>query len=240
MTRRTTPVLLAVALVAVLTAGLVTAARGPRHDGPTPRATQSTDRYAALDVAVAHLNRARAAVLTDVTEVTNGATAVDSADLVAAQGDPAPLTSRWVAVDRAVATAGTAVGRLARDARDYAHALDALAVGARTLSGRTRSAVDAVVAAGRAERDALTEYAATAGQVWPRYVDLAAREHRWYDRASGGWYRSRQEAADAYAVFLVEVRDRIDAGRSRLMAVSERTRTAAATMERALAATRAP
>ena len=203
-----------------------------------------------LDAAIGGFNAARTQVLTSTAAVVAGAMALDKADDACATGS----ASRAAAVRPPARAAGgkvrTAVAALPLLLRAYGRAADELAAAAKaatSLDAGQRAAIDAVVTGGRAEAAAADAFRVAGRTAWPAYDQLNDQQSLWLDRASSGWYRDRQEAANAYAVLLTDLRPALDRARTLLQRVdaarrpiSERERGALARADTALATLRSP
>jgi hypothetical protein len=124
-------------------------------------------------------------------------------------------------------TRAARLGRIGMPAAitEYRRALAALSKASPAVSGAQRTALADVVRDGRAEADAIEVYLRGLNAAWPRYDALSADEDVWSQHATAGWYRTRQEAADAYAVLVRSKRAALDAARARL--AQETTRVSA-------------
>lgn len=111
------------------------------------------------------------------------------------------------------------IGMLAAVA-EYRRALQQLAAAAPAVAASARPALQAAVRDGGAEAVAVEAYRRQLSAAWPSYDALSADEDVWSSHAVSGWYRSQQEAANAYAVQVSDKRTALDAARRRLAAAA--------------------
>jgi hypothetical protein len=168
-------------------------------DVPTGQA-QPQPQLAALDAAVAEVDRSRAALLGAPAAVTAAATALDAADEACTTGDRGRAAAARRPARQAVAAVGPALDAAPGQAQAYRAALDGLERAGSGLEPAQRDAVAAAAAAGRDEATAAAASTAAARAAWPAFAALSTVQSTWLDRVSAGWYRTQAEAADAYVV----------------------------------------
>ena len=205
---------------------------------------------ARLDAAITGFNTARAQVLASTGAIVSGAKALDAADAACATGSRDRAQAARPAARAAGGKVRTAVAALPLRVRTYTRAADELAAAtkaATSLTDEQRRVLDEVVAGGRAESAAADAFRVAGASAWPAYQTLNANQSTWLDRASAGWYRDRQEAADAYLVLRSDNSAALERARTLLQRVdtarrpiSERVRTAVAEADAALASLRSP
>ena len=189
----------------------------------------------------------RRAVLDALTSVQTAATALDETDTVCltGRGTAARTSHRKATPLASVAQQRLTVlpGALAR----YRAALSSLTAASVAVTGAARTALLRAVTAGQAEITAVAAFRATAVGVWPHYRHLEDLEGTWITRAVTPWYRTDNEARDAYIVLVEDSRPALNAARTRLGAAVQavqapvRDQSAALTMaDRALDAVRTP
>jgi hypothetical protein len=198
-----------------------------------------------LDLAITAFDKARGQVLTATGDVINAAIALDAADDACAAGATTAASSARAKARAALPKGRTALAVLPTRLTGYQHALDALAVAekkATRLTPGQRTALDAVVAGGRAENRAADAFRVAGKTAWPAYVSLDAAQSLWLDRRLGGWYRNVEEAAGGYAVLVQDDRSALGQARTLLERVdtarrpiSERVRVALSAADVALA-----
>lgn len=162
------------------------------------------DGLRALEVAIADLGPARRAVLAAQGAVVDGFTAVDAVDEAAVAGEHDAASERRAAADGPEKQSRAALAALPDLLGTYDRALEALR-SADVASGPALDTVQhgrmaAVLRTGAAEVDAMDDLRVAGNGAWATYGRLRAAYEVWVERAENGWYRTRQEAADAYAV----------------------------------------
>lgn len=216
---------------------------------PGPVQARATG-LARLDAAIAAFNTARAAALNATGVIIAGATALDAADEACASGSRARASSARPAARAAGGKVRTALAALPLRVKAYDRAtaeLSAAATAASSLSADQRAAVTSVVDGGRRESAAADAFRVAGASAWPAYEEQNRVQSRWLDRALAGWYRTDQEAADAYSVLSDDNRVALDRARTLLQRVdaarrpiSERERLALKRADAALASLRSP
>jgi hypothetical protein len=166
---------------------------------------------------------------------------LDEGDALAAAGNAAGLAPVRDRTHGTVARATAAVARLPESTRAYADALDGLATAAQGagLTSGQRQALVGVVVRGADERRALEAFLASVNGAWPAYLGLDTVEATWATRAGAGWYRSTQEAANAYAVLGGNARAALGAARPALAQADAARVSAGTAMTDALRTARA-
>ncbi len=193
MTRRATAI--AATLLAVL------AFAGCESGHGEPREAVQTRFLERLSAAITDLNTARQHLADDAAAISLAAERLDDVDAVAVRGDRTAVRGRRPAAAAAVSKAAAAARRLGKDVTTYDRAVAALgAAGDEGLDATQQAAVQGVVTAGRDELGQLHSYATVIATVWPRYESLDENQLLWLARASNGWYRNQDEAANAYVV----------------------------------------
>lgn len=203
---------------------------------PTPTPSPNPARYTALNAALATVDLTRERLVRDVEAVRAGASAVGSVDAIAVTGDPSPLAPHWTYVVDATNSATATLRHFAADLLAGRRAVTALHSPARRLPSDARRSLDAVIAAARAEEEAMTAYLQVARLVWPRYADVAGRQRVWYARATAGAYPSQAAAASAYEDLLAGVRTSLGNAQSTLSRYDAAVRAAVTATDSALAA----
>lgn len=203
-----------------------------------------------LDSAIGAFGTARAQVLRETGNVIAAAIAVDAADDACAAGATNAATAARATVRTATPRARLALSVLPARNATYSHALDSLAAAERaatSLNADQRAKVDAVVAGGRDEKAAADAFRVAGSSALPAYAQLDATQSTWLDHRIAGWFRTQQEAADAYVVMRQEGLPALQRARTRLervdatrRLVSERERAAVAAADTALASLRRP
>ncbi|HEU0129606.1 MAG TPA: hypothetical protein VFQ85_01265, partial [Mycobacteriales bacterium] len=184
---------------------LLVAALACQHGGPgSPRPTGAQTRFLdRLSSAIDGVNAARKRIAGDARALGTAAAALDDVDAIAVTGDRSAVRNARPAAARAMTAATPAAGRIGADVQAYDAALTALAgAGREGLDAEQAAALDGVVTAGRAEVVVLRSYGTVVTTVWPRYAGLDEAQKTWLARASNGWYRTQQEAAGNYVVFV--------------------------------------
>jgi hypothetical protein len=203
------------------------ACSGSSDGAPSPAA--SARHPDSIDRAIIGVNGARRELATAMDRIVVAANRVDSLDRAAATGKD----ERFRDVRRRGPVDPTEVDALVGDVpaqvTAYATALDALSAATQHSDVRPRqvSAVRQVVAIGRSEANADSQFARAVELSWPVYATLVGKQSLWYDRASTGWYRGSDEAASAYAVLIAPDRPATDHA-SQVFATADRTRRDAA------------
>ncbi len=115
-------------------------------------------------------------------------------------------------------TRAARLGRIAMPAAltEYRRALSSLQTASPAVSGAAKEALADVVREGGVEADAVQVYLRGLSAAWPQYDALSADQDVWTSHAVSGWYRTKQEGADAYAVQVGSKRAGLQAARSRL------------------------
>lgn len=228
--------------------GLLAGCGGPaKQPGPVQVRDTGLTR---LSAAISTFDRARTAVLTRSGDLIAAAVALDEADAACAAGTIGAARTARAKARAALPKAHAALRDLPQRLSAYGTALSRLAAAqkaATSLSADQRAALDEVVRGGRAENDATNAFRVAAVTAWPAYDALSAEQSTWLDRRVAGWYRTPQEAADAYAVMVRDGRPALERARTLLQRVdtarqpvTERERTALATAAAALAVLRTP
>ena len=189
-------------------------------------------------------------MLASTAVIVKGAMALDAADAAAESGSRSRTAAARPAARAAGGKVRTALAGLPLRVKAYQRAADELAAAAKaapSLDDAQRTAIADVVAGGRAEAAAADAFRVAGRTAWPAYEALNDQQSLWLDRASSGWYRDQQEAANAYTVLgednraaLARARtllQRVDAARR---PISERERGALARADSALASLRSP
>ena len=195
------------------------------------------NELAALNTAIGSVNAARLAISADVTHVTKAAETLDRADSLGATGNRQEMRPVRAVADVQVPRARAALARLPGELATYTTALGALetATERSRLTDGQRAALTTVVASGVGERIAADRFARDAKVVWPEYDALDQLERTWLLRARGGWYRDREESADAYAVLVGGRRPTLERARLALSRADAVRAQAAAAMGSAVA-----
>jgi len=217
------------------------------QSGAGAGATRTSPPVVGLDGALGAFDRARAALLASGDAVTRAAAALDDADAACAQGDRSGARAPRTRARAAVRPARTATTRLPAQVAAYRTAVDRLSAaagGVRGLAEGQRQALADVVTAGRAEAQAYDAVAAATRRGWPSYSALDRAESTWLERSTAGWYRDRQEAANAYAVLVTDRRAALETARAGLQRADaergpalQRVRTAVGAADSALGLT---
>jgi hypothetical protein len=205
---------------------------------------------ARLDAAIATFNTARAQALNATGVIVAGATALDAADEACATGSRTRAAAARPAARAAGGKVRTALAALPMRVKAYDRAATDLAAAAKaatSLTDEQRAAITAVVDGGRRESAAADAFRVAGATAWPAYEEQDRVQSRWLDRAQGGWYRTEQEAADAYSVLSDDNRPALDRARTLLQRVdaarrpiSEAERLALKRADAALATLRSP
>ena len=226
-----------VVLLSVVAIASGCAQEGSRRTNLTPqeRPADSTASLVRLDAAVAEVNRTRTDLLRAPAAVTAAATALDAADEAAASGARSSARSARATVREAIPPAETALAATAQRAADYRSALQALQQAGAQVPA-SEDALAAVATAGEVEAAALGSFGHSARKLWPAYTALDKAQALWLERASAGWYRSDDEAADAYAVLVRPQRADLAAARTALREADAAWRPATERQRQALAA----
>lgn len=222
-THRLTSVLLAVAL---------SGCGGGRSDEPPV-----DPGIAALGTAITAVGTARADVLLATEAVVAGAVALDDVDEAATAGERAATeAARARSATTTPATAKALAGLPAR-LTAYSEALDALATAeadARSLDQSQRGLLAAVGTTGAAEVKAVDRLRRTGNGAWSTYSRLDAVSRTWLERSTAGWYRTKAEGRQAYAVLLGDLRAALDKARPALQRADAASRAAARRVSTAL------
>jgi hypothetical protein len=227
---------------------LLAGCNGPRRvEGPVIDRNTGLGR---LGTAITAFDRARAQVLNATANVVTAAVALDAADAACAAGTTTAASNARAKARAATPKVITSLAALPARLTAYQGALAALAAAeqaATSLSAEQRSALDAVVTGGRAEARASDAFRVAGKTAWPAYVKLDAAQSLWLDRRLGGWYRTVEEAADAYAVLVRDDRPALERARTLIervdtarRPVSDRVRLALAAADDALEPLRSP
>lgn len=202
---------------------------------PGERRSDPAQSLVGLDSAVAEINRTRSDLLKGAAAVTAAATALDAADEASASGARDRARTARATVRSSVPAAEAAIAAGQQRAADYRAALQALQQARSALPPDVMQALAAVSAAGEAEAAALEDFGASARRAWPAYAALDDVQARWLERVGAGWYRSEDEAADAYAVLVRPQREALIAARKTLRRADEARRPATERLRQALA-----
>ncbi len=225
------------------------AQEGTRRTDLTPeeRPAGPAQSLQRLDAAVAEVNRTRAELLRAPAAVVAAATALDAADSASATGARSAARTARATARTAVPPAEATLAATAQQAARYRAALQVLQQAGTALPAPAQDALGPVVAAGEGEAAALESFGTSAGRAWPAYAALDKAQALWLERAGAGWYRSDDEAADAYAVLVRPQRAALSAARTALREAdaarrpaTERQRQALAAADEALGSLRAP
>lgn len=189
-----------------------------------------------LGEAISFLTQKRAAALEGAARSAQVASALDRADAACATG----IRDRCRSARPSTPTSAvvSALRRLTEQIDSYANAraeLSAAAAAAPALSAEQQAALERVVATGGAEITALSALRRQASRVWPAFRKLDRVQARWLERRTAGWYRSRDEAADAYAVLTDQVRATLAVARPALASADVALTGAMRAMNAALA-----
>ena len=196
---------------------------------------------AAVEAAVPSLERARAAVTSELDAVLKAAAQIDARDAAGARGDrdtmhtlvrANPFDDTHISAVAAATTSGAA---------SYVASVDVLSAAAAKaqLPSSQKAALTSVVDAARADAAAAQSLSALVAHNWPQFNALGALELKWLMRARSGWYRNQSESANAYAVLTARVRPRIENARPALAHAADRRQQAADRYRAAVAAFRA-
>lgn len=192
---------------------------------------------AALGAAITAVNDARSTVLDATAAVAAGAIGLDDVDEAAAAGERAAAKA---ARDRAATTtraATEALAALPAQLEAYRAALLALesAEGAaESLDQAQRGLLAAVGTTGAAEVAAVDALRTTGNGAWATYTRLDRVSATWLERATAGWYRTKQEGRQAYAVLVGDLRQALDKARPALQRADTASRAAARRVSTAL------
>jgi hypothetical protein len=201
-----------------------------------------------LSTTITGFSRARAQLLQGTSSVVAAAVALDAADAACATGGIDASSAARARARAATGKGRTALAALPAQLSAYGRAIRALALAEQattSLSPAQRNAVQAVVSGGRSEAAATDAFRVAGTSAWPAYAQLDATESTWLDQRVTGWFRTQQEAANAYAVMREEglpalqrartLLQRVDAARR---PVSDRESAALAAADTALASLR--
>lgn len=196
----------------------------------------AAEQLAALDAAVADVDRTRAALLASADAAVDAARGVDAADEAAATGQ-----RELVATARRTARAASerlrdALAAVPEQAASYRRALTALPAAALPLEPAQQEPLRAVADAGEQEAAALEAFAARVRELWPAYAALAQVQATWLERSQRGWYRTDAEAAGAYVVLRRPVLPEVEQARGALQQADAARRPATDAMRRAVTA----
>jgi hypothetical protein len=228
-------------VLVLLAVGMVGCASPRRVAGPVIERDTGLRR---LGASITAFDAARGQVLRATGEVVAAALAVDEADAACAAGATTAASRARARVSADLPKAKSSLSALPARLTGYQRALSALAAAeksATSLDADQRSAVDAVVAGGRAESNASDAFRVAGVSALPAYVALDAAQATWLTRRTSGWYRDPQEAAAAYDVLVRDQRPALDRARQLLQRVdaarrpvSDRERSAVAAANTAL------
>ncbi|MEA2484383.1 MAG: hypothetical protein QOC55_2330 [Thermoleophilaceae bacterium] len=221
---------------------------GPRRvEGPI---IERDTGLRALSTAITTFGVARKQVLTATGDIISAALAFDGADDACAAGATNAASTARAKARTAKPKAEKALSALPAKLSAYQRALNSLAAAekrATSLNADQRTALDAVVAGGRAEAHASDAFRVAGKTAWPAFVTLDATQSFWLDQRLSGNYRNVQDAANGYAVLTRDDRPALERARTLLervdtarRPVSERERTALAAADEALAPLRSP
>ncbi|HVE63662.1 MAG TPA: hypothetical protein VNB94_07670 [Mycobacteriales bacterium] len=212
--------------------------------GPPPSPPPVDGSLDRLADAIELVNDGRASVLERVTAVLVGLQRRDAVDALAAAGDRQGAQQQDGPADVALGRSAPALNDVGIALEAFVQGLDDLAAAAVTdeLDATQRRLVESVVTVGRAEVSTTRALAAAVRTALPAYADLGVQLDEWLRRARAGWYRTREEAANAYAVLVAPGRPRLEAARvavtsadGRRVAAVERSTAAIGLARRALA-----
>jgi hypothetical protein len=208
---------------------LLTSCQAKTHDpgGPLP-----LDK---LSMAITGVGAARTAVLSAVQDVEDGAEALDATDAICVTGRGVAARASYRKGQAAYGKAGPALRNLQATVSNYRAALRSLDGNRSAVTGAANTALAAVVRDGGTEATAVAGFASAVGKLWPQYVNLEGQEKVWITRAVTPWYRTDQEAANAYAVLVGSARNFLEVARTRLMNASAALRTATSVASATLA-----
>jgi hypothetical protein len=203
-----------------------------------------------LSTAINTFGVARKQVLTATGEVIAAAIALDAADDACAAGTTNAAVNARAKARAAKPKAQAALAALPAKLAAYQKALNSLAAAekaATSLDAEQRTALDAVVAGGRAEARASDAFRVAGKTAWPAYVTLDATQSFWLDQRLAGNYRNVEDAANGYAALTRDDRPALERARTLLervdtarRPVSDRERAALAAADEALAPLRSP
>lgn len=185
---------------------------------------------AALSSAITTVSTTRAAVLRATEAVVAGAIALDDVDEAAAAGERAAAqAARARAATTTPATTRALAGLPAQLTayRDALLALEAAEADARSLDQAQRGLLAAVGTTGAAEVEAVDGVRKTGNGAWATYSRLDRLSRTWLERSSAGWYRTKGEGRQAYAVLLGDLRSALDKARPALQRADTARRAAA-------------
>ena len=196
---------------------------------------------AAVEAAVPSLERARAAVSSELDAVLKVAAQIDARDELGVKGDrngmhtlvrSKPFDAAHIDAVAAATTSGAA---------SYAESVEVLSAAASKaqLPGGQKAALTSVVQAARAEALAAKSLSALVAHDWPQFSKLGELELTWLMRARSGWYRNQSESANAYAVLTARVRPRLEQARPQLAQAADARQQAAERYRTAVTAFRA-
>ena len=174
-----------------------------------------------LDQSISGLTTARGAVLRAVESVQAGARALDATDAICAKGHGVAARTSQRAGANAVASANAAVQNLGTLVANYRSALASLDKARTAVSGPPRMALANVVRDGQLEATAVAQFQDVVRTAWQQYTSLDGQEKLWIKRAVTPWYRTDQEAADAYSVLVHPGRRFLEVARTQLQKASE-------------------
>ncbi len=227
---------------------LLTACGGSRSG--TDRPIGTTTGLARLDAAISGFDQARTEVLAGTGALVAAALALDAADAACSTGDRSAARAARSRARDTVPRAKAALAALPTRLAAYdkgASELAAAAKAATSLDAGQRSAVQQVVTAAKAEGAAADAFRIAGKTAWPAYAALDEAQATWLTRSSAGWYRTKKEGADAYAVFVQDQQAALTQARTLLRRVdearrpvSDRVQAALRAADAALAPLRAP
>lgn len=192
---------------------------------------------AQLGAAITAVSAARADVLDATAEVVAGAIALDDVDEAAAAGERAATKAARERAAKAISATTKALAALPARLEAYRDALAALATSAteaESLDQAQRGLLAAVGTTGTTEVGAVEALRTTGNGAWATYSRLDRVSATWLERATAGWYRTKAEGRQAYAVLVGDLRQALDKARPALQRADTATRAAARRVSTAL------
>lgn len=192
---------------------------------------------AQLGAAITAVSAARGEVLDATQAIADGATALDDVDEAAAAGERAATKAARERAAKATPATTKALASLPARLQAYRDALVALETGATTaqsLDQAQRGLLAAVGTTGAAEVAAVDALRKTGNGAWATYSRLDRISATWLERSTAGWYRTKAEGRQAYAVLVGDLRQALDKARPALQRADTATRAAARRVSTAL------
>lgn len=192
---------------------------------------------AALGSAITAVSTTRAEVLRATEAVVAGAIALDDVDEAAAAGERAATRAARERAEKTTPATAAALAGLPGRLTAYRDALRALAAAeaaARSLDREQRGLLAAVGTTGAAEVEAVDALRTTGNGAWATYSRLDAVSRTWLERSAAGWYRTKAEGRQAYAVLVGDLRVALDKARPALQRADSASRAAARRVSTAL------